>query len=213
MSIALVPIKRLSAGKSRLHPKLARKQLEALSVAMLEDIVEALREAPSVSRVVVVTPDETVVATADAAGAEGLLLAVPGLNPSLEAATARFAGEGEASLIVLGDVAGARAKDIEALHVALAAQAGGVALAPSTDGGTSALLRDPPNAIACHFGPDSAKAHREATQAAGLAFCELPLPSLAIDLDQAADLERFLATESGGQRTRALLRQWSEEDA
>lgn len=212
MSIALVPIKRLSAGKSRLHPRLSREQLEALSVAMLEDIVEALLAAPSVSRVVVVTPDQAVVATAEAAGAEAMLLADPGLNPSLEAASTRFAGDGEPSLIVLGDVAGARAQDIEALHAALAEQGGGVALAPSMDGGTSALLRDPPGAIACHFGPDSAKAHREAAQAADLPFSELALPSLAIDLDQAADLERFLHTEAGGRRTRALLQQWNRAD-
>jgi 2-phospho-L-lactate guanylyltransferase len=209
VSIGLVPIKRLSAGKSRLHPLLAREQLEALSVAMLEDVVEALLAAPSLSRVVVVTPDEAVVAAAEAAGAEGLLLADPGLNRSLEAAGAQLAGEGQPLLVVLGDVAGASADDIEALHTALASQGGGVTLAPSSDGGTSALLRDPPDAIGCHFGPDSAKAHREAAEAAGVPYRELPLASLAIDLDQAADLERFLRSEGGGLRTRALLREWN----
>lgn len=213
MSIALIPIKQLSAGKSRLHPSLSRDRLEALSVAMLEDIVEALRGAASVSRVVVVTPDDAVAKAAEAAGAEGLVLTDPGLNRSLEAASARLADTDEALLIVLGDVAGVTSDEIEALHTALGAQAGGVALAPSSDGGTSALLRDPADAIACHFGPDSAKAHRAAAEAKGVAFREVALGSLAIDLDQAADLERFVRTEGGGRRTRALLRSFGVEGA
>jgi 2-phospho-L-lactate guanylyltransferase len=115
---------------------------------------------------------------------------------------------GEASLVVLGDVAGATAEDIEALHSSLAAQGGGVALAASSDGGTSALLRDPPNAIPCCFGPDSAKAHRLAAERAGVRFSEPALASLAIDLDRPNDLQRFLASKAGGARTRALLREW-----
>lgn len=214
MSIALVPIKRLSTGKSRLATHLSREQLEQLSIAMLEDVVEALRGAEPVRRVVVVTPDEEVAARAEAAGAEGLLLVDPGLNPSLEAAAQRLhAGGSGASLIVLGDVAGVTSADIETLHAALAAQGGGVALAASNDGGTSALLRDPCDAIPCRFGPDSAKAHREAAERCGVAFTELSLPSLAIDLDQPADIERFLKSEAGGRRTRALLRAWNGEAA
>jgi len=210
VSIALVPIKRLSAGKSRLPPRLSRDRLEALSIAMLEDVVEALSSAPSVSRVVVVTPDEVVARTAEAAGAEGLLLGDPGLNASLDAATRRVAPNGEATLIVLGDVAGVRSDDIETLHSALRESGGGVALAPSSDGGSSALLRDPGNVIACAFGPESARAHREAARAAGIPFVERKLPSLAIDLDQPDDLEEFLRSNSAGARTRKLLRDWSQ---
>jgi 2-phospho-L-lactate guanylyltransferase len=213
LSIALIPVKQLSAGKSRLHPELSRERLEALSVAMLEDIVEALRGAQSVSRVVVVTPDDAVARAAEAAGAEGLLLTDPGLNPSLEAAASRLGDGDEALLVVLGDVAGVTSDEIDSLHDALAAQAGGVLLAPSSDGGTSALLRQPADVIPCRFGADSAKAHRAAAEQAGVEFRELALESLAIDLDQASDLERFVRSEGGGRRTRELLRAWRVKSA
>ena len=92
-----------------------------------------------------------------------------------------------------------------------------VQLAPSADGGTAALLRRPADAIAPHFGADSAKRHREAADRAGVGYHEVALRSLAIDLDAAADIAPFLARVretgegGGGARTRALLEtlEWS----
>jgi 2-phospho-L-lactate guanylyltransferase (CobY/MobA/RfbA family) len=55
------------------------------------------------------------------------------------------------------------------------------------------------------FGADSAKAHREAAAAAGVPYRELALPSLAIDLDRADDLDALLASGAAATRTRALL--------
>jgi 2-phospho-L-lactate guanylyltransferase len=207
MNAALVPVKRLAAGKSRLLPEFARDQLHALSLAMLGDVIEALSATPSLDRIAVVTPDAEVAATARAAGALALLRPDPGLNPALDAGAEDLGLEGdEPLLVVLGDVAGARPEDLEALFETLRELGGrGVVLAPSADGGTSALLRAPADAIPSRFGPQSAKAHREAAAEAGLPFRELPLASLEVDLDQPEDVARFLASGSGGTRTRALL--------
>ena len=60
--------------------------------------------------------------------------------------------------------------------------------------------------IPARFGPDSAKCHREAAALAGVPYLEVPLPSLAVDLDVPEDVERFLETQSGGARTRAALK-------
>lgn len=207
MSVAVVPVKRLEAAKSRLFGQLAQPEREALSLAMLRDVLAALRATPSLDRAVVTTPDPAVAAAARAAGAEALLRDDPGLNAALTAAAEIVAGPGEPVLVVLGDVAGADPTDLEALFTALSTQgARGAVLAPSNDGGTSALLRAPHDAIPCAFGPDSAKAHREAAAQRGVAFTEIALPSLAIDLDLPEDVERFLATGSGGRETRATLR-------
>jgi 2-phospho-L-lactate guanylyltransferase len=209
MSAALVPVKSLAATKSRLAAVLPRAELARLSLAMLQDVVAALRAAPSVSRVAVVTPDADVAEAARSCGAEPLLCAEAGLNPSLDAGTRALRLAVDAPLlVVLGDVAGARSQDVEALFAALREEGGrGVVLAPSRDGGTSALLRAPAGAIPARFGPESAKAHREAAARQGLPLRELALPSLALDLDRAEDLDRFLAACEGGDRTRALLRE------
>ena len=67
---------------------------------------------------------------------------------------------------------------------------------------------DPPrDVIAAGFGPGSAKVHRELAERAGVPFCEVPLPSLAIDVDEPADLEALRSGASAGPRTRALLRE------
>ena len=204
MTLALLPVKRLADTKSRLLSQLDRPEREAFALAMLEDVIAALLGAESVDRTVVVTPDESVGLAARAAGAEALVRDDPGLNPALDTA-ARVLGAGDAPLlVVLGDVAGAIASDIDSLAALL--EEPGVALAPSSDGGTSALLRSPHDVIPSCFGADSAQRHREAAQRRGVACHEAALPSLALDLDLPEDVEQFLGTNGGGQQTRAALK-------
>lgn len=207
MNAALVPIKGLAAGKTRLHPTLPREALDALTLAMLDDILEALQATRDVDRIAVTTPDADVAAHSEIAGAEALLRPDPGLNAAIDAGAAALGlGEDDSLLVVLGDVAGARPVDFEALYAAAAELPARCAvLAPSGDGGSSALLRRPPDVIPSRFGPHSGKQHREAAALAGVAWSEVPLPALAVDLDSADDLRRFAASESGGPRTRALL--------
>jgi 2-phospho-L-lactate guanylyltransferase len=208
MSVAIVPVKRLAAGKSRLLPELDRRDLESLSLAMLGDILDALLHTPSLDRVAVATPDQAVAEFAEAVGATPVLRRDPGLNESIDAAAGVLDLDAdEPLLVVLGDVAGALSEELESLFRILAGemQGHGVVLAPSGDGGTSALLRAPAGVIPSCFGPDSAKHHEQATARAGIAFRALELPSLAVDLDRADDVELFLRTRRGGARTRHQL--------
>ena len=206
MNAALVPVKRLGEGKSRLLGTLDREALDALTLAMLGDVVEALRETPAVDRVAVVTPDDDVAAAAAAHGAEPVLILEPGLNHALDTAAPKISGPDGSLLVVLGDVAGVASADIAALYDALddAADAAAV-LAPASDGGTAALLRSPPDAFPGRFGADSAAAHRAAAREAGVALQELDLPSLRTDLDRPEDLAALLASGGPAPRTRALL--------
>ena len=206
MIAAVVPVKALAEAKSRLFPERARSDVEALSLAMMGDLIACLRATPGIARVVVVTPDSAVAGAAQEQGAQALLRREPGLNPAIEAASAAVAGPGDGVLVVLGDVAAADPRELAQLLDA--APARGVALAPSRDGGTSALLRRPADVIPARFGADSAKHHREAAAAAGAALVELALGSLAIDVDRAEDARAILALPTLGARTRALLEAW-----
>lgn len=204
---AVVPVKRLKASKSRMLPNLSTRDRDALSLAMLEDVIAALTEAARVDRVAVVTPDDMVAQTAKRAGAKPILFLEDGLNRALDAAaTALAPTDDDALLVILGDVAGALPSDIDTLCAAIEeVDAPAIALAPARDGGTSALLRRPHNAIAARFGSASGQRHRDAAASGNVTCREVELASLAIDLDDAADLERFLALRAGGARTRALL--------
>jgi 2-phospho-L-lactate guanylyltransferase len=206
MNLALVPVKRLAAGKSRLAASLGRETTEALTLAMLGDVVDALRACARVERVVVVTPDPDVGEAARALGAEARVDDEPGLNPALEAAAAALADPAGTLLVVLGDVAGARGTELARLFDALDARRGPAAvLAPARDGGTAALLRRPPHAFPACFGEGSAEAHRAAAESKGIDFQQLPLPSLAIDLDRVEDARALFASDAPAPRTRALL--------
>jgi 2-phospho-L-lactate guanylyltransferase len=216
MIAALVPVKNLASSKSRLVPHLGRSAVQRLSLAMLSDVLETLDAVPALDRIAVITPDPEIAEVARSLHSEVLLRCDTGLNPSIEQASSELASASDdVSLIVLGDVAGAHSADIEALLDA--APRGGVALAPSSDGGTSALLRSPWNAIPVGFGPDSAATHKNLAAAAGVRFCEISLPSLALDIDVPEDLEKFLHTtpfvdpRAAGTRTRALLRELLSE--
>jgi 2-phospho-L-lactate guanylyltransferase len=210
MSLAIIPIKHLSKGKTRLSSRLERENLEQLCLAMLRDIVQALQQTPSVDRTVVVTPDESVAACARSAGAIALLRTDPGLNASIDAAARELAAPGESTLVILGDVAGALPEELELLYKELkepdpTKSDGQVVLAPSRDGGTAALLRAPAASIPSHFGPQSARAHRELAAQQGVRYRELTLPSLWIDLDRPEDVDDFLAQTGGGKETREVF--------
>ena len=201
---AVVPVKTLPSAKSRLRPWLDHASVERLAIAMLGDVLETLQRVRALDRIAVATPDLRLAEVARKAGAEVLGASVDGLNPAVEAACAVLAPTADdAALVVLGDVAGAQAADIEKLLDAGARP--GVTLAPSNDGGTSALLRGPRDIIPAAFGPNSARTHRDFAASAGVAFVELALPSLAIDIDEREDLEQIASRGSAGTRTRALL--------
>jgi 2-phospho-L-lactate guanylyltransferase len=207
MSLAIVPVKRLSETKSRLFSNLPSPQRQGFALAMLQDVLGALLATPSLERVFVATPDEDVARAARDAGADALVRDDAGLNPALDAAAKALAEAEEPVLVVLGDVAGALPADVETLFDALREQGGrGAVLAGSSDGGTSALLRAPHDVIPATFGPESAKRHRDAASERGVPLRDVALPSLSIDLDLPDDIERFLQTDTGGTNTRAALR-------
>jgi len=205
---AIVPVKGLASSKSRLLPHLGRAVVETLALAMLDDVVEALSAVDMLEQVAVVTPDSRVAKAAEKAGALPLLRRYPDLNAALDGSAKELARTPEdAALVVLGDVAGVQASDLETLIRAGEKEARpSVVLAPSRDGGTSALLRSPWNSIPAGFGPDSAAVHRASAEATGVEFKLVELPSLAIDIDTFNDIEAVLSSaHSLGERTRAVL--------
>jgi 2-phospho-L-lactate guanylyltransferase len=238
VTAAVVPVKSFAAAKSRLAAALGRAGAESLALAMLEDVVAALRAVPRLAAVAVTSCDPAVARAAERAGAQALLepersegdlrargersepersegdlrargeRSEPGLNEAVERAGAQLGDACRGGLlVVLGDVAGVRPEEIEQVLDALAGMgAPGVVLVPARDGGSAALARNPRDAIPARFGPDSARAHREAARRAGVPLVELAPAGLSLDLDDAESLRAFLAGPGDGPRTRAVLR-------
>jgi len=201
---ALVPAKALGEAKGRLSAALSELERRKLALAMLEDVVRALKAVSAIESVSVVSPDS------DALGLAAELDASPvaesanvrGLNRALARALSAMSPKPDALLIVLGDVPEATPGDIETLLAALPER--GIALSPSADRGTSALVLRPPDVIALRFGERSSLKHRREAAAIGVPAKVVQIESLSHDMDSPEDLRGLLA-RPGETTTHRLL--------
>ena len=185
---AVVPVRGLPAGKSRLAAVLQPAQRNQLVRAMLDDVVRVLRSVPAVARVIVLSRDAA--AAQEAARLEVAFLQEPpdarGLNPALAFAQTQLSGL-DALLLVPADLPLITRTDVEKLVAALPA-APGVVVAPSRDGGTNGLLLRPPAVITPAFGSESAARHIVAAEEAGAAVVRVEDARWALDIDSPEDL-------------------------
>ena len=206
MLVPLVPVKRLGDAKGRLAPELGPIERRLLVLAMLEDVLAAVRATPGLATAVVVSGDREVWLRAEALGCR--VVEEPAgnrdLNDALRLAAATVAA-GQGLLVVAADLPLAEPAALGRVAAALAEAP--VVVVPSADGaGTNVLAwragpGDP--AFAPAFGPGSAARHLAVPGAAGL-----DEPSLAADVDTAADLAAVLgrlgAASVSGRRVRDL---------
>ena len=204
---AAVPVKSFARAKRRLRSRFTPEQVEEILRALLLDVLDALREASSLQRVVVLTGDLDVARAAREAGAAVEFLDPdPGLNPALDHIADVLRRDGyDALLVVLGDLPLLRGE-----HIDTVVEAGirtGLAGVPAADGGTALLCTAPPGRISARFGPESFDAHRAAARESGLELSEVhPSDALvSLDLDTPQDAER-IARSPGRARTVAVLR-------
>ncbi len=187
MRVIAVPVKPFDAAKTRLANDLSPIERGVLSLAMLEDVLDAALRAPGWSTWVI-SADEAALEVAARRGAEPMLEEAP--EPTLTGAVAqaeeRALGEGVGALaVVLADLP---LLTPEALASALRTL-GPVVAAPShSDGGTNVLLRRPPDAIRARFGTRSFDRHVREAEEAGLPVAVVREPALAFDLDRPQDV-------------------------
>ena len=165
MRVVAVPVKSLSRAKTRLSPALTGLERGALTLAMLEDVLDAALSVPG-WETWVVSPDEVALEIAAGRGARPIPEAKPPLANAIRQVETKAKEDGASALAVLP--ADVPLVTVDTLHEALRTL-GAVVLARSADGsGTSLLLRRPPRAIPARFGPDSFRRHVELAEARGL---------------------------------------------
>ena len=206
MLVAVIPVKELSRGKTRLTPLLSAEERYLLCKTMLEDVLAVVAAFPLFERKLVITSDTEAAAIAKQYGIE-LIHEVQQVrhSRSVEAAAVYCREVGaEAMLTVPLDVPRMTANDLQRI-VKQGPAPRGIVLVPSHDVlGTNALFARPPEAIPFRFGYDSFRAHREEAEAKGLPCVVCELPNLGLDIDEIDDVRCFLA-QPGRTRTDALL--------
>lgn len=192
--MAIVPVKPLAEGKSRLAGVLDDEERVALSRRLLERALLKLTRARGIASIVVVSRDEPVLKIARKYGAFGILETMPndipaGLNEALEQARRVCLANGARAVLVMpADLPRLRVRDVENL-IALGEPAPRVVIAPAArDGGTNALLLNPANAIPFHFGENSFAGHRAAAATNNIPIQLYTSDTVAFDLDVPEDL-------------------------
>ncbi len=179
---AIIPLKGLSAAKTRLAPALDPGDRRALVGWMLARVLDACRDAEDVAAVLVVAGDDEAAQLARSAHAQDVLVQTrAGLAAAIGLAD-QAASHADATLVVAADLPLVEARDLERVCQA-AARPRGVVVVPTDDGGTAALLRRPPGVITSAYGPGSAAAHLGLAEAAGVPALRLDLPRLRVDVD------------------------------
>jgi 2-phospho-L-lactate guanylyltransferase len=208
----VIPVKPLAKAKSRLRGAadggIGEPRAHArLAMALARDTIEAVRAAPSVRHLLVVSSDPVVAAELGVFGVEVLPDGpVPGLNPAYERGAAFLRARDP------GAVVGALQADLPALHpadlddavaAALALFAAGASRAFVADAegtGTTFLLAAPGSALDPRFGVGSARLHEES----GARPLAGDWPGLRRDVDTADDL-RDATTLGLGPHTSGVL--------
>ncbi len=202
MRAIALPVKSLAESKSRLAPVLSPLERGALTLAMLEDVMDVTQSIGG-WETWVVSPDETVLEIALGRNALAIREDKPALANALRQVEAEaLARDVSVLAILLPDTPLVTA---ESLHAALRTL-GPVVLAPATDdSGTNLLVRRPPTAIRSRFGADSYRKHLEAAASADLPTAVVETPELAFDLDLPGDILTVLDARRRGRTAEVCL--------
>lgn len=188
---AIVPVKPLRRGKSRLAGTLTEDERAELNRLLLERTLKTLTDLKEVEQVLVVSRDSSALAIARDLGARTVQEdGAPHLNTALKRATVIAQVYASRGVLVLpADLPLVTREDILAL-LKQAMDPPVVVIAPDRHKkGTNALLLSPANLIEYDFGGDSFKRHCERARKAGARLEIVDLPSLGLDLDLPEDLE------------------------
>ena len=200
MRAIVLPVKSLSEAKSRLEPLLTPLERAVLTLAMLEDVMDAAQQLTG-WETWIISPDEAVLEIAVRRKVTPIVEETPSLSAAMSQVDEEAAGRGVGSLaVLLPDTPFVTTAALtRALHTL-----GPVVLGPATDGtGTNLLIRRPPGVLAAQFGPDSYRRHLQKAAEAAIPTSVVELPEIGFDLDLPGDILTVLGARTGG-RTREV---------
>jgi 2-phospho-L-lactate guanylyltransferase len=195
---AIIPVKSLTHGKSRLSSVLGVEERAALNRRLFGRVIETAQRAFNPDRIAVVTGDAFLLTLVRGQGLHGLDDNGAGLNAAL-AVGCRYAARHSANAVVVlpSDLPLITVEDVRALTAALDDRV--CVIAPDEqEQGTNALALTPPDPDFFRFGAESFQAHLEAARTRGLRPRILRRPGLAHDLDTPESYRRYARGELAG---------------
>jgi len=197
-AVVLVTVKEPERAKLRMAPLLSAEERSQIAWAMFEDVVQALQPLSNSHEVALVTNSSRAAEKAQQISWRVLWETEQiSESASVDQASAKLAAEGvEAVLRIPADIPLIRSEDIRMI-LAESGRRRSAVLVPSWDRmGTNAVLRIPPTLFPSRFGHNSLVLHTQEARRAQASLKILENERLALDLDDASDLLRFLERRS-----------------
>ncbi len=190
---AVIPVKHLRSGKSRLSAVLSPQARESFSRRLLKRTVSLLACSAVIERTLVISRDDMALQLARDQGAFTVIEpSTSDLNSALQKASQVAVSLGATGVLVLpSDLPLLGENDVEALAGANGSERI-VVLAPDRHGtGTNALFVRPPGLLRYRFGEGSLAAHQRQARSQGATVRIRRLPGVAFDVDDPDDLHRL----------------------
>ncbi len=188
---AIVPVKPLRRGKSRLAGILSEDERALLNYSMLNNTLKVLREVPEIEATLVISRDPSALSLARAHKARTVQEdGSPELNAAIRRATIvaqAYAANGV--LILPADLPLISSADLGVFlsHIGHPPE---MVIAPDRrEDGTNALFISPPGLVEYSYGPGSFQRHLLQAEKFGIKHTICRLPSFGLDLDIPEDLE------------------------
>jgi 2-phospho-L-lactate guanylyltransferase len=201
-SLAIIPVRSLTTGKSRLAGAVSPETRRDLTKRMLAITLKACRDSGAVEQILLISPDSQALAFAHGLDHEIIPIrqhaSRPGLIPALDQARhVSMVNQFETLLILFADLPMVNGQDVAALVEAPAQ----IAIAPDQNRvGTNGLVlrRDPIDLgeFRFRFGVASFRAHVEEARRFGIEPAVLEQPGLAFDLDTPDDLGNLITLDT-----------------
>ncbi|MCJ7718193.1 MAG: 2-phospho-L-lactate guanylyltransferase, partial [Anaerolineales bacterium] len=187
---AIIPVKPLRRGKSRLAKVISAKERADLNQYLLEHTIQVLTTIKEIENILVISRDTEALALARDLGARTVQeYGSPGLNTALTRAVEIAKTYGTCGILVVpADLPRLDAEDIKKILIHRNTPPVVVIAPDRKKEGTNALLVCPPDLIEFHYGIGSFEKHCQAALEAGARLEICDLPSLELDLDEPEDL-------------------------
>jgi 2-phospho-L-lactate guanylyltransferase len=188
---AIVPVKPLRRGKSRLAGLLSEEQRTCLNRYLLEHTLTILKKISSIEHTLVVSRDPAALALTRSMGGRTVMEdGAPQFNTALKRATIVARAQGARAVLILpADLPLIEPSDLDAL-LGQGLTAPVVVIAPDRrQDGTNCMLINPAGLIEYGYGPGSFQRHCQRATAAGGKLVVVNSERIGLDLDLPEDLE------------------------
>lgn len=203
--VAVIPVKRLVAAKSRLASVLLPRERQVLVECMLHDVLDAISASTVIDEIIVATADISVLTMARHRGAtvfndrweSGVARVVTEIALELE-------GRARTMMTIPADVPLITATEVERLVSSHGDRRGVTVVPASKDGGSNALLTSSPAVIPFQYGRLSSVKHYEAATERRVSATIVSLVGFETDIDTPDDLRTILVSAPAGHTVRYL---------